>query len=85
MAGEIDEHVGRRIRERRKEAGLTQAELGGRVGLAHQTIHKFECGAHRVCAEHHWRLSLALGVPVGYFFDGLDPATPRKGGVAPSA
>jgi transcriptional regulator with XRE-family HTH domain len=74
MASEIDEHVGRRIRERRRSLSLTQAELGERIGLAHQTIHKFECGALRVCAEHLWRLSITLSVPVGYFFEGLDPA-----------
>lgn len=72
MGREIDEHVGAQIRARRRELGLTQGELGRRVGLAHQTIHKFEGGASRVCARHLWRLSIALDVPVGHFFEGLE-------------
>ena len=72
MGREINDHVGARIRGRRRELGLTQGELGRLVGLAHQTIHKFEGGASRICAEHLWRLSIALDVPVGHFFEGLE-------------
>jgi transcriptional regulator with XRE-family HTH domain len=72
MGREINDHVGARIRSRRRELGLTQGELGRLVGLAHQTIHKFEGGASRICAEHLWRLSIALDVPVGHFFEGLE-------------
>jgi transcriptional regulator with XRE-family HTH domain len=36
-----------------------------------QQIQKYECGANRISAARLWRLSEALEVPVGYFYDGL--------------
>jgi len=43
-----------------------------------QQIQKYECGANRISAARLWRLSEALEVPVGYFYDGLSStAEPR--------
>lgn len=36
--------IGRRIRERRKELGLTQKQLGKKVGLSEASISKYETG-----------------------------------------
>ena len=41
----IDDHVGRRIRERRILLGLTQQELAGMIGVTYQQAHKYEHGA----------------------------------------
>ena len=38
------QHVGRRIREARRNAALSQLKLGEHVGLDHKTIHRFEYG-----------------------------------------
>ena len=40
-----------------------------------QQIQKYECGANRISAARLWRLSEALEVPVGYFYDGLADAS----------
>jgi transcriptional regulator with XRE-family HTH domain len=34
--------IGDRIREVRRRAGLSQVQLGERVGLDHKTIHRYE-------------------------------------------
>ena len=71
MANDIDLHLGKRLRRRRRLLGLTQQQLAGAVGVRFQQIQKYECGANRISAARLWQLSAALEVPVGYFYDGL--------------
>lgn len=77
MGNDIDVHLGKRLRRRRRLLGLTQQQLAGTVGVRFQQIQKYECGANRISASRLWQLSEAMEVPVGYFYDGLhkDPAT----------
>ena len=71
MTNDIDLHVGKRLRRRRRLLGLTQQQLADEVGVRFQQIQKYECGANRVSASRLFELSEALGVPVQYFFAGL--------------
>lgn len=71
MSDDIDLHLGRRLRRRRRLLGLTQQQLAGVVGVRFQQIQKYECGANRISAARLWQLSQALDVPVGYFYDGV--------------
>ncbi len=65
----MDEHVGKRIRLRRRLLGLTQSELANRMGVTFQQVQKYEWGANRVGAGRLYDLSIALDVPIQYFFD----------------
>lgn len=80
MAADIDLHLGRRLRRRRRLLGLTQQQLAVQVGIRFQQIQKYECGANRISAARLWRLAEALETSVAYFYDGLaealDEATP---------
>ena len=76
MAAEIDLHLGRRLRRRRRLLGLTQQQLGERVGVRFQQIQKYECGANRLSAARLWELAEALETPVTYFYDGLTMERP---------
>lgn len=71
MGNDIDVHLGKRLRRRRRLLGLTQQQLAETVGVRFQQIQKYECGANRISAARLWQLSEALEVPVGYFYDGL--------------
>ncbi|MBI1188110.1 MAG: helix-turn-helix domain-containing protein [Alphaproteobacteria bacterium] len=71
MANAIDLHVGKRLRRRRRLLGLTQQQLAESIGIRFQQIQKYECGANRVTASRLYELSVALNVPVNYFFEGL--------------
>jgi transcriptional regulator with XRE-family HTH domain len=71
IGGNIDVHLGKRLRRRRRLLGLTQQQLAGACGVRFQQIQKYECGANRISAARLWQLSEALEVPVGYFYDGL--------------
>lgn len=72
MAHKVDVHVGKRIRQRRWLAGMTQQRLAELVGIKFQQIQKYETGANRVSASRLWDISDALDVQVVFFFDGLD-------------
>lgn len=76
---DIDFHVGKRLRRRRRLLGLTQQDVGRAIGTQFQQIQKYECGANRVTVSKLYRLAMALRVPATYFFEGLpDPADGRS-------
>ncbi len=78
MATDIDLHLGRRLRRRRRLLGLTQQQLALQVGIRFQQIQKYECGANRISAARLWQLAEALETPVSYFYDGVTEAVERK-------
>ena len=78
MATDIDLHLGRRLRRRRRLLGLTQQQLALQVGIRFQQIQKYECGANRISAARLWQLAEALETPVNYFYDGLAEAIERR-------
>lgn len=72
MKHPVDEHVGKRIRQRRWMIGMTQQQLADAVGIKFQQIQKYETGMNRVSASRLWDIAVAMGVPIGYFFEGLE-------------
>ena len=72
MKHPVDVHVGKRIRHRRWMIGMTQQQLAERVGIKFQQIQKYETGMNRVSASRLWDISETLGVPVSFFFEGLE-------------
>jgi transcriptional regulator with XRE-family HTH domain len=75
---EVDLHVGRRIRQRRKSLGVTQEQLADSLGLTFQQVQKYERGANRVSASKLYDITNKLETPIEYFFVGLK--TPLTGG-----
>jgi len=84
MTNDIDLHVGKRLRRRRRLLGLTQQSLAEEVGIRFQQIQKYECGANRVSAARLFELSEALSVPIQYFYEGLSENDPVFGASDPS-
>jgi len=78
MTNEIDFHIGKRLRRRRRLLGLTQQQLAESVGIRFQQIQKYECGANRVSASRLFELAVSLDVPAQYFYDGLAPDESRE-------
>lgn len=66
----IDTHVGYRLREIRQARGITQAELGRKVGITFQQIQKYEKGQNRIAAGRLYELSRLFNVPIGSFYEG---------------
>lgn len=76
----IERHIADRIRLRRKLLGLTQQQLGERLGVTFQQVQKYENAANRITVGRLWDLAGALDVPVGFFFDGMDDPQGRATG-----
>jgi transcriptional regulator with XRE-family HTH domain len=76
---DINEHLGRRLRCRRRLLGLTQQALASSGGLQFQQIQKYECGANAMSAQRLWLLAACLETPVGYFYEGLSEGPPGSG------
>jgi transcriptional regulator with XRE-family HTH domain len=74
MKHPVDVHVGKRIRHRRWMNGTTQQQLAEKVGIKFQQIQKYETGMNRVSASRLWDIAAALGVPISFFFEGLESA-----------
>jgi transcriptional regulator with XRE-family HTH domain len=82
-AQDTDRHVGARMRARRRMLGLTQHQMAEVIGVTYQQAHKYEKGINRVAAGRLYHIAQALGVEVGYFFEGLggdiaSKATPEQ-------
>lgn len=69
--GQVMETVGKRLRSRRRLLGLSQVKLAETCGVTFQQIQKYETGAVAISASRLWRLSTALDVSIGYFFEGV--------------
>lgn len=68
----VDIHVGLRLRLRRKEKGMSQADLADALDLTFQQVQKYERGANRISASKLYEAAQAVKVPIEYFFRGLD-------------
>ena len=86
MTNDINVHLGKRLRGRRRLLGLSQKNLAHAVGVRFQQIQKYECAANRMSAVRLWELSKALDVPLSYFFEGIrDPIEPAPSTAPPGA
>lgn len=75
----IDAYVGRRLKQRREELGLSQEKLAQQLGISFQQVQKYERGFNRVGASRLFQISEVMNVVTSFFFDGLETA---RGGVA---
>jgi transcriptional regulator with XRE-family HTH domain len=71
MKHPVDVHVGKRVRHRRWMLGMTQQQLGERVGIKFQQVQKYETGMNRISASRLWEIAEALNTPVSYFFEDI--------------
>ncbi len=69
-----DRHVGRRMRERRVQRGLSLAELAAALGISVQQARKYEAGLNGIPAARLPELAAALGVSPAWFFEELEAA-----------
>jgi DNA-binding XRE family transcriptional regulator len=84
---ELTEHefaieMGRRLRQLRSQAGMTQIELGRRVGVHRNTIRSLEIGQGAASAWVAERCAVALAVPIRALVPRLVPRTRVVGGAA---
>jgi transcriptional regulator with XRE-family HTH domain len=68
----VDVHVGHRVRAARLARGVSQEKLADAVGVTFQQIQKYEKGVNRIGTGRLHAIAGHLGLPVTYFFDGIE-------------
>ena len=61
MAHPVDVAVGNRVRELRTRAGLSQTDLGEKLGVSFQQVQKYEKGANAISEFKARRICTYLG------------------------
>jgi transcriptional regulator with XRE-family HTH domain len=72
LATDVDLYVGLRLRERRVLLGFGQDALAKMLGVSFQQVQKYEKGANRISASRLYQLARVLGMPITWFYDGID-------------
>jgi transcriptional regulator with XRE-family HTH domain len=78
-ASPVDAEVGVRIRFYRLNAGMSQTQLGEKIGVTFQQVQKYENGSNRVGAGRLTQIAHAVGVPVTAFFEAGGDAAEQNG------
>ena len=68
----VDVQVGKKIRNQRMISGISQSELGDRIGVTFQQIQKYEKGSNRVSASRLVEIAGAMNIDVRSFFDEME-------------
>ena len=58
----FDREVGLRLQRARKDRGITQAQLAGKIGLPRPSYANIESGRQRIPLDVVWRAAVALGL-----------------------
>jgi transcriptional regulator with XRE-family HTH domain len=74
MKHPFDVHVGSKLRQRRCLAGMTQQQLGDKLGIKAEQVQHYEIGAGRISPSLMRNIVGAMNVPAPFFFEGLESA-----------
>lgn len=69
---DLDSFIGRKVKKKRSELGMSQGKLGRFLGVSFQQIQKYENGKNRISASTLLQISRILGVDFSYFIEGYD-------------
>jgi transcriptional regulator with XRE-family HTH domain len=77
--------VGRRIRAGRLECGLSQTQLGAKLGITFQQIQKYEVGSNAVSSGRLGQISDIFQVPITFFYGSNGVRRTGRAGVTETA
>src|SRR5580704_8063377 len=72
--GAVDVAVGRNVRSWRIARGISQTQLGNRLGVSFQQVQKYEAGGNRIATGRLVKIAATLGVPISTLFQGTGRA-----------
>ena len=81
----VDVYVGKRVRERRTELGMSQERLAAELGVTFQQVQKYERAANRISASRLHHLAKVLDVKPPFFYEGYRETDGRRGLAEPPA
>jgi transcriptional regulator with XRE-family HTH domain len=71
-ADDLDQAIGRRVRARRLECGISQSALAEQIGLTFQQVQKYEKGTNRIGAGRLVKIAAALDTSVSVLAGSID-------------
>ena len=84
MEDNFNLHIGKKLKFKRLQLGLTQTKVALAIQVTFQQIQKYEKGTNGVSALRLLQLANFLKVPVTYFYEGYDEY-PNPTPTAPAA
>jgi transcriptional regulator with XRE-family HTH domain len=81
----VEDGLGRRLRERREQEGLSLRELARRLGISASAISQFETGKSRLSVSTLYAIVTELGMSLDELFSGLRSDEPPGGADLPEA
>jgi transcriptional regulator with XRE-family HTH domain len=70
----IADHVGMRVRLRRRQLGLELADVARALKISEEQLHAIEQG-EGVDVALLYKLAVTLEIPTSWFYDGISPST----------
>ena len=71
LSHSFDEELGAKVMALRLGAGMSQTELGARLGVSYQHMRRYETGSYRLTVYTLTKIAAALGTPIAVFFDDM--------------
>lgn len=75
---DFDIFLGKKLRDYRERVGWTLNEVGDRVGLSHQQIHKYERADSRISASMLFKFAQLFGTTPKAFIEGYTPKSKEE-------
>ena len=73
-----DREIGRRLKIRRLDFGISQTAVADALGLTFQQVQKYEKGTNRISAARLQRVAEILDIPIAYFYDEKIAGTKKR-------
>src|SRR2546421_10645768 len=78
----VDAHVGARMRFRRNLLGISQTEMGERIGVTFQQVQKYEKGVNRIGSSRLLQICELIQVTPAWLFEGGPVPKPKASAAA---
>jgi CheY-like chemotaxis protein len=72
MGINLNEYIGKKIKDRRQRLGMSLENLSQKLGVSIHQVTKYESGINRVPVETLYKLKIIFEVSFNFFFEGFD-------------
>ena len=76
----MDNEIGKKIKELRTKAKITQKQLAKLIGCTEIMVSRYELGISQVSINQLQKISKILNIPVSFFFNTINETTSKPSG-----
>lgn len=85
LVDEMDRHIGLRLKKLRQRESISAQALADAIDSTQQQISRYENGHNKLSATQLYRIANAMGVPISWFFLGIEPTSVKNLAEEPAA